>query len=84
MAVQTNVDAVINDLVPIPFLDGALVTATIQNAATTVAHTLARQPRGWFVTDRVANAGIWRTAWDSRTITLQSSAANTAITFWVF
>lgn len=48
-----------------------------------VDHRLGRQPQGWFIVDITAASGIFREAWDTRTITLNASAATT-ISIYLF
>jgi hypothetical protein len=67
------------------FLEGNLIQGIAITAGTPVIidHLLDRLPRGWIVTDCVANRYPFRTAWDARTITLDCAANNT-IDIWVF
>jgi len=49
-----------------------------------INHGLNRTPQGWIVTDKNANADIWRTAnWTINTITLKANVAVTA-SIWVY
>jgi len=61
-------------------LSGVTLNAS---TAKSFAHGLNRQPLGWFLTDIMSNAVVWRTAWDSNTITLEASA-DTTISVWIF
>lgn len=56
---------------------------TVSTTATPIAHGLGRRPRGFFVVDRQGNTQIWRTAWDTKFITLDASASDT-VSIWVF
>lgn len=47
--------------------------------ANRVYHLLGRQPKGWFITDKNANANVWRASWNSEYIDLRSSANVTLI-----
>ncbi len=55
-----------------------LTSVAVTVAGVRISHGLAlqfgRTPAGWCVVDKTANADVWRTAWDSDTITLQSTA----------
>jgi hypothetical protein len=55
-----------------------LTDVIITTTGLTVPHSLGRTPRGWIVVDKNADANIWRTAWTSTTISLDSSATVTA------
>lgn len=46
-------------------------------------HGLGRQPVGWFIVDKTSALDVWRTDWDTRTISLDASASST-ITIYVF
>lgn len=84
MAVQDNVANVFMFLATFPILDGYLVTnIPLVSGTNVINHTLGRQPVGWIVTDRNGAATVYRTAWDARTITLNSSGTVT-ISAWVF
>lgn len=69
-----------------PHLDGEMLEFAIAAAGTSaVSHKLQRQPVGWLVVDRDANAELVRTAWDDTSITLAEQntvAANVKV--WVF
>lgn len=85
MLLQSNTDAVFQQLRNCPLLDGVLVEAvTLTTSNTTVDHTLGRQPLGFIVTDLNKDATIFRAAWNAKTITLQSSATATIASFWIF
>ena len=81
---EQNVQEWANQVSGIPILDGVLLTdLDVSTTATWFAHGLGRQPRGWMVVDKNADARIWRTDWNSTRIQLDaSSAAN--ISIWVF
>jgi hypothetical protein len=82
--VQDNVADVFRTLALNPLLDGTLVSAQrLAIGANVINHTLGRTPLGWVVTDRNAATTIYRTAWDNRTLTLNSSAVAT-VTLWIF
>lgn len=55
----------------------------IGTTATQIAHGLGRTPRGWWITDASVGATVYKTAADSRTITLIASSAGT-FSVWVF
>jgi hypothetical protein len=55
---------------------GSVVTHTFAGAgAQTLEHGLGITPTEWTLLDVTANVTIWRTAWTSTTITLNSSGA---------
>lgn len=75
-------------LADIPFLDGVLVEniAIITGAAKLVSHGLGREPRGWLVVKKNANATVWETTTMisyQNQMTLNSSA-NVTLSLWVF
>jgi hypothetical protein len=82
-SVQLSVKEYLDQLAPNMFLIGNLLEITVTTTATEFNHGLQKTPFGWFVLDKTANADIWRTAWDSKTITLDATASAT-IKLWVF
>ena len=82
--VQTNVDDVFKQLRNAPILDGVLVeNVIIGTTATSVSHTLQRQPRGFIIVDINADARVRRSAWTPTTLSLISTATVT-LSLWVF
>lgn len=68
----------------IPFLDGRLIEDIVVTTSTvSVAHKLSRQPRGWFIVSKNANADVWESSKSSSYLVLDSSATVT-ISIWVF
>jgi hypothetical protein len=66
-----------------PFLGGQLIqNVSVGTTATVINHGLGRQPQIWTLCDQQANAIVWRTAWNSNSITLQATAACT-LSLWV-
>lgn len=83
-AIQDNVDQALSLIQATPFQGGTLLTSVaLQTGSTQIAHTLSRQPRGWVIVDINAAVTVYRTAWDAKFLTLQSSAGATA-SIWVF
>lgn len=66
-----------------PFLVGNVFTATITPSTVTINHGLGSVPLGWIVLDQDADANIWKTSSDDKTITFDSSATVT-IKVWIF
>ena len=84
MAVQDNVTNAFSTLSTMQILDGSLITnIKLSSGDNKVAHGLNRIPLGWIVVDRSANANLYRSSWDDRNITINSSATST-IALWVF
>ena len=82
--VQSSADGSTRRLAKLPILNGELLTGIeLSTTPLEVPHKLSRQPRGWFIADLDADARVWRTAWNTKTITLDASAAVTAA-IWVF
>lgn len=72
----------------IPFLDGVLVedVQITSGTAKIVEHGLGREPRGWLVLGKNANANVWETATSvgsENRMTVNASATVT-ISLWVF
>jgi hypothetical protein len=62
---------------------GNIFSATITPATATINHGLGSVPLGWIVLDQNADANIWKTSSDEKTITFDSSATVT-IKVWIF
>lgn len=82
-SLQENVAGVLDPLVRIPILDGVQFSAPLVTGSNRLAHPLQRIPLGWITVDRNGVATVYRTAWDSRTITLTASAAVT-LQIWIY
>lgn len=71
-----------------PLLRGVSVSAKLRpNVAQAIAHKLGRQPIGWIVVDLAGDFGpaLRRTAWDTRTITLEhGGSADIIVALWVY
>lgn len=66
-----------------PFIGGQLIqNVSVGTGATTINHGLGRQPQIWTLCDQQNNAVVWRSAWNSNSITLIASAACT-MSIWV-
>lgn len=70
-------------LLALVFLKGNLLDITVTTTATAFSHGLGVIPQGFLVFDKTANADIWRTSWDDKTITLDATATVSA-KVWVF
>lgn len=77
-------------LTKMPILAGRLIErvpggplVNIGTGDTLIAHLLGRLPRGWIVTDRDADARIWRIRADTRYLTLRASVS-VNVALWVF
>lgn len=70
-------------LLSLVFLKGNLLDLSLSTTATAFNHGLGVTPQGFLVFDKTANADIWRTAWDDKTITLDANA-NVNAKVWVF
>lgn len=68
----------------LPILSGNLVGPVALSAGTTaVGHALGRIPNGYFIADLSGPAIIYRTAWDTSSLTVSSSISTNA-KFWIF
>ncbi len=74
---QREVREAIRKLSIEPILNNSVKTATILATGTKIAHGLGRVPVGWELTDKTANADVWRTSWDSKFAFFTSSATVT-------
>lgn len=67
-----------------PITDRQRISVTLTTGVSNlVYHLLGRQPKGWFLSDKTANADVWRSTWNNEYIDLRSSA-NVTITLEVF
>lgn len=84
MTVQRNVDKAFDPLYNSAIVYGEqLNDLAVSTTATEFSHKLGRQPLGWIVVDKDADVRVWRTAWNSRTITLDASGS-ASISVWVY
>jgi hypothetical protein len=65
------------------FILGQELQVSATSSGVSTDHKLGKEPEGFIVLDNTANATIWRSDWDDKTITLHSSA-NSQIKVWVF
>lgn len=78
--------SLLNPVLSLPILQGNQINDISLKASTplVINHLLQRLPQGWFLTDNIANAVVWRTAsFNKNTLTLEASA-DTVISIWVF
>ena len=84
MDVQSQIASTFNPLLKLSILDYVPIQdVKVTAAGVDVEHLLARKPLGWYVVDNTADARVWRTDWNERSITLRSSA-DTTISIIVF
>ena len=82
--VQDRVDDAITPILTNPLIGGIFIEVSFPSAGTVdITHRLGRQPLGWVITDITAAASIHRVSWDSKTLTLESSAV-TSIKLYLF
>lgn len=72
---QVNIRSALDPISTDLLLNRQVISATIGATATTIYHNLGRQPAGWIVVDRLADARVWRVSWDTKTIVLQASGS---------
>lgn len=83
---QTQWAQQLNPLIANEITQGLLLSnVTLASGADTVIPTgLNRLQQGWIITDKDANANIWRTAaFNNNYLTLRASAA-VVVSIWVF
>lgn len=82
--IQRNVEDFVRSSIPDWVGDGVMLSnVVLAPGLNPISHTLQRQPLGYVITDLTSNATVWRTTWNSNTLTLQSSIATT-VQIWVF
>lgn len=80
---QDNVAGVLDPLVRIAILDGVQISATLSTGSNRISQPLQATPRGWIIVDRNGVATVYRTAWDSKTISLTASAP-VNLQIWIY
>ena len=77
---------IVRELQQLKILDGALLGPFSLSGGTPkqVRHTLKRQPKGWWVVDQQHQNVVFRTSWDSDSITLDASGPIAGVTIWLF
>jgi len=81
--IQQNVGEKFNELDKVSLLNNVLLKNVSVNTSATINHGLGREPVGYIVVRKSANAQIWDTAITADSLTINSSAAIT-ITLYVF
>ena len=72
--IQDRLARILAQVAEDPITDRQQITAYLPaGTATIIYHLLKRQPKGWFLTDKDANANVWRVNWNNEYVTLQSS-----------
>ncbi len=71
--VQDNIYQILQPLSKNPLIDGVIVSVSTTAGTNRLNHTLGRLPLGWFVVDTTSAETLYRTDWDSKTISLTSS-----------
>jgi hypothetical protein len=87
---QTDIERLVQNLnnifneIQVDFLYGTYIEAEIATGGTKLAHKLGKEPQGWIVVDKDANASVWRfEASDANYINLKSSATvNVKLYIW--
>jgi hypothetical protein len=72
-----------NQLTPLIFLKGNLISITVTTSATAFNHGLQQAPQGWIIFDKDTNANVWKVGATDKTITFSASASSN-IKVWVF
>lgn len=86
--VQDNILRAVNQIVKIPILDGVLTDEIdLSTSITNVEHKLGREPLGWIVVAKDANADVWEVTANNpdraRFLRLDASVTVT-VRLWVF
>lgn len=82
---QANLIQTLQPILKSDIIDGTILRdVSLVSGSNTIDHNLNRPVEGWIIIDQVGNAAtVYRTSWDTRTITLTASA-DTTISLWVF
>ena len=72
--IQDRLARILAQVAEDPITDRQQITVFLPTGTTRIYHLLKRQPKGWFLTDKDANANVWRVNWNSEYITLQTTA----------
>lgn len=80
--IQGNISSAFGSLTGI-FNSGQLLTGvSIGTNPTRINHGLTRTPQIWVLCDQNTGTLVWRTAWDSNSITLEAGAS-CVVSLWV-
>lgn len=73
------------EITTVEMLNGTLLIAVplIAAGTTRIVHKLGREPQGWVVCGRNANAQVWEASKSKDALNLNCSA-NVTVTLWVF
>lgn len=82
-ALQEAVSQSLDPIVRVALLDGVQVSYDLVAGSNRVSHPLQRTPLGWIIVDRDSGATVYRTAWDSRTISLTASGT-IKLQVWIY
>lgn len=84
---EKNCNEAFTPVLATPFLGGLLLTGIVlsSGSATTVNHGLGHTLQGWWLTDNIADAVVWRSpsAMPDKFLILNASA-NTTVSLWVY
>lgn len=69
-----------------PLLNGVLLTGVeLSSTATQVPHTLGREPQGWIIVNKTANANVWQSSTDlSKSFLTLTASGAVKVDLWVF
>lgn len=69
-----------------PLLDGVLLKQVkLSSSATQVSHNLGREPQGWLVVNKNANADVWQSSTNlPKSFIALTATADVTIDLWVF
>lgn len=82
--VQDNVDDALSPILSSEVLNGIILSdLEVSSTEQIFNHRLNRQPLGWFVIDRTDDIRVWRTSWNTKTITLKANNSG-AVSLWIF
>jgi hypothetical protein len=72
--IQDRLARILAQIADDAFSDRRRVAATLVSGSNRVFHGLKRQPKGWIVTDRDSAATVYRSSWNTESLTLVASA----------
>lgn len=83
--VQSAIGDTLRAVVAHEQLTGARIqSVAVPSTGIAVSHGLGRVPMGWQVTDLLDHGTVRRTAWDARTITLESNSGTVRVDVFVW
>lgn len=82
---QTQIHGTLRQVAQHDQLTGqAIQSVPLSTTERAVSHGLGRTPIGWYVTDKSGAGDVYRTAWDSKTLTLRTASGSVTVDLFVW